>query len=167
MLEMYWAFFGFGVLFAIVTLIFGDVLESESFPFLQPIVLVVGVTIFGAAGILLTNYSAMNAFATLLLSIIAAILLSVAMYFLYVKRMKGAENSISFSINDLVGRIGEVNTSIPSTGYGEVVIHMGASFTHQIAASFDKDSISEGVRVVVVEVKDDTLYVTKLDEEFE
>lgn len=167
MLEMYWAFFGFGVLFSLVTLIFGDVLESETLPFLQPIVLVVGVTIFGATGILFTSYSAMNTFVTLVLSIASAILLSMALYFLYVKRMKGAENSLSFSINDLVGRIGEVNTSIPSTGYGEVVIHMGAGFTHQIAASFDKKVIQEGARVVIVEVRDGTLYVSKLEEEFE
>jgi len=98
-------------------------------------------------------------------SLLVAIVVSLCIYFLYVKRMRDAENSTGFSITELAGRIGEVSAAIPSDGYGEVVIKTGVGVTNQIAASFDKEELPAGTRIVVVEVKDDTLYVSRLDSE--
>lgn len=165
MLEMYWVFFGCGVLFALVTVLFGDILQTDHLPFLQPLVIVGGVTIFGASGILFTKYSSYTAGMVLVFSLLSTLLVSLAMYFLYVKRMKNAETSIGFSIHDLTGKIGEVNTTIPMSGYGEVIVRIGSGLTNQIAASFDGETLPEGTKVVVVEVKEETLYVSRLESE--
>ncbi|ALS22335.1 MULTISPECIES: NfeD family protein [Paenibacillus] len=175
MLELYWGLLITGVLFALVTVVFGDLLSSaidgmfdwmsgDVLHYLQPMVLFSGLTVLGGSGILLTKYSPLAAAAVLFLSLLAAVLSGTLIFFLYVKPMQNTENSLAFSMQDLVGRIGEVSVPIPAQGCGEVVMQMGGGVTNQIAESFDGNSIEAGARVVTVEVKDGTLFVTRLDE---
>jgi membrane-bound ClpP family serine protease len=166
MLELYWGCFAVGVLLALATIFLGDLLPADQLPFAHPVSLVGGMTVFGGAGVLLTRYSSLHTAAAALLSLLAAVAVSLAVHFLYVKRMRQMEVSNAFSIRELAGRIGEVSTPIPTRGYGEVVLKAGgAGLTNQIAASFDGEEIPAGAKVVVVEVKDDTLYVSRLDGE--
>lgn len=163
-----------GVVFAIVTVIFGDVI-SQAFDgildflsmdgpdFLDPMVLVGGITMFGGVGVMLTRYSPLSAILIAIFSLCAAIILSALVYFFYVKPMQNAENSTGYSIQELAGKIAEVNIPIPVKGYGEVLIKVGASTTHQIAASFEGEEIQAGTKVVIVEVRDDTLYVARFE----
>lgn len=175
MLELYWGLLITGVLFALVTVVFGDLmsgamdgmldwLSSDVLHYLQPMVLFSGVTVLGGAGILLTKYSPFTAAAVLVLSLLAAVLSGALIFFLYVKPMENTENSLAFSMQDMVGRIGEVTVPIPAQGCGEVMMRMGGGVTNQIAESFDANEIEAGARVVIVEVKDGTLFVTRLDE---
>jgi membrane protein implicated in regulation of membrane protease activity len=175
MLEIYWGCLVFGALFAIVVVIFGDFighffsglfdfLPAQGVHFIQPTVVVGGVTVFGGAGIVLTEYSPFSVRMIIVLSLLLAVLLSVSVYFLYVKPMRNTENSTGFSIQDFVGRIGEVMTPIPVAGYGEILVKMGAGNTHEIAASFDKEAIQAGTRVVIIDVKDDTLLVSRYED---
>ena len=175
MLELYWGCLAGGVLFALITVVFGDILgdafdgvfDALSFDhldFLQPMVLVSGMTVFGGTGVTLTRYTSMEPFPVAVISVIAAVLLSIAVFFLYVKPMKNTENSTGFSIQDLVGKIGEVSVPIPAKGYGEVLVRIGAGNSNQIAASFDGEELPAGIRVVVAEVKDSTLYVFRYEE---
>lgn len=80
MLELYWGLLITGVLFALVTVVFGDLmsgamdgmldwLSSDVLHYLQPMVLFSGVTVLGGAGILLTKYSPFTAAAVLVLSL--------------------------------------------------------------------------------------------------
>lgn len=174
MLEIYWACLIGGVIFAVVTVVVGDLignlfdgildfLSIEGLHFLQPVVLVSGITAFGGAGILLTEYTSLQVLPAAVLSVIAAILLSVPVYFFYVKPMENTENSTGYSMQDLTGRLGEVTVPIPATGYGEVIMKIGVGNTNQIAASFDREDIQTGTRVVVVEVRDGTLYVSRYE----
>jgi membrane protein implicated in regulation of membrane protease activity len=94
-----------------------------------------------------------------------AVLISLLVYAAYVRPMQNAENSVAFSMNDLIGKIGEIIVPIPAGGYGEVLMKAGAGQTNQIAASFEGDEIETGARVVTVEVKDHTLYVVRLDKD--
>ncbi|MBN3525396.1 protease [Paenibacillus apiarius] len=171
--ALYWSLLVFGALYAVITFIFGEVL-SHAFDalvgdghlsFLQPTALVSGLTALGATGILLTRYTAFQSASILLIAIACALLVSVMMYFFYIKPMEQGENSIGFSIQDLTGKVGEVIVPIPATGFGEVTVRIGAGLTNQIAASFDKENIPSGMTIVVVEVKEDTLYVAPLTED--
>ncbi|WP_418791176.1 NfeD family protein [Phosphitispora sp. TUW77] len=175
MLELYWGCLAGGVFFALITVIFGDilgdafdgVLDALSFDhldFLQPMVIVGGITVFGGTGATLTMYTSLDSFPVAVISLLAAILLSIAVYFLYVKPMKKTENSTGFSIQDLVGKFGEVTVPVPAKGYGEVLVKIGAGNTNQIAASFDGEELPAGIRVVVAEAKDSVLYVFRYEE---
>ncbi|MVP00879.1 protease [Paenibacillus lutrae] len=173
----YWGLFIAGVLFALVTLIFGEILGhlfgfldsagGHHMPVLQPAVLVGGITTFGGAGILLTRYTEFSPLQTGTASLLIAAALSMLTYLVYVKPMANSENSVGFSIQDLVGKIGEVNVPVPATGHGEVILRIGGGVTNQIAASFDGKTIASHLRVVVVDVKDGILLVSPLDSESE
>lgn len=170
MLDIYWICFSGGVLFALVTLVFGDILgdifgglfdslSMDHLDFLQPMVLVGGLTIFGGSGIMFNQYTNLDPFMVAALSLMISVILSILIYFAYVKPMKNSENSTGFSQKDLVGKIGEVSVPIPAEGYGEVIIRIGAGNTNQIAATLDHDEIPMGSRIVVGEVKEGILFV--------
>lgn len=172
---VYWGCLLGGSIFALVTLIFGDILgdvlggiadalSSDHLDFIQPMVIVGAITVFGGAGIMLSNYTALGALPVLLYSAMAAVLSSAVTYFAYVRPMKRSENSTGFSLRDLVGKIGEITVPVPLQGYGEVMIRAGAGNTNQIAGSLDGEELPSGTRVVVGEVKDNVLYVFRYEE---
>ncbi|WP_342716211.1 NfeD family protein [Paenibacillus catalpae] len=172
--AIFWGCFVGGALYAMISALLGDLighalggvldfLSLDGHPWLNPTTLVGGLTAFGGAGLLLAHYTALGFVVVLVLAVCSGVLVGGGGYFLYVKPMSQSENSIALSEKDLSGKIAEVITAIPSKGYGEVLVKAGAGHTNQIAASFDGEDIPGGVRVVIVEVKDNTLYVSKLD----
>ncbi|MFB6363535.1 protease [Paenibacillus elgii] len=174
MLGVYWGLLITGVLFALVTVLLGDLLSSaldgmfdfmsaDVLHWLQPMVLFTAITVLGGAGVLLTGYTSLVAGAVFVLSLLAAAASAVLIYFVYVKPMEKTENSVAFSMQDLVGRVGEVTVPIPARGSGEVVMRIGGGVTNQIAESFDGAEIAAGLKVVTVEVKDGALLVSCLD----
>ncbi|TVY10017.1 protease [Paenibacillus cremeus] len=176
MLELYWGLLITGVLFALVTVVFGDVLSNamhgmfdfmsgDTHHWLQPMVLFSGITVLGGTGAMLTKYTEMMPSAVLVLSLLVAVGTAVVIFYFYVKPMQASENSVAFSMQDLVGRMGEVSVPIPARGCGEVLVRIGGSVTNQIAQSFDGVPVEAGCRVVTVEVKEGTLLVTRWEEE--
>ncbi|RXT06244.1 NfeD family protein [Ammoniphilus sp. CFH 90114] len=166
MLEFFWGCLIVGILFSVMTVIFGDMVGHwfDVLPEpLQPMVIIGGITAFGGSGLLLGQYTSFAPMLILLLSLMAAVLLSVIVYFFYVRPMQNAENSTSYSMSELTGKIAEVTIPIPAEGYGEVMLKIGATRTNEIAASFDRVDIQAGTRVVIIEVKDHTLYVSRFE----
>jgi len=164
MLELYWACFIGGLLFTVLTLLFGDLLSAAfHLPLLEPLPLIGSITVLGGSGILLTEYTALSPIPVLTLATLLACTLALCSFFFYIRPMKNAETSTAFSIHDLQGRIAEVLTPIPTAGYGEVTMKIATSTTHQIAASYTGDAIPTGTRVVVVEIREDTLYVAPFE----
>ena len=164
MLEIYWGCLIAGALFALLAVLFGDLIgHALHLHVLEPVTVVGGIAVFGGAGVLFTEYTALTTTTSAILSALLAIAMSLLVFFLYVRPMKNSENSTVFSIQDLSGRIAEVIVPIPATGYGEVILKIGAGNTNQIAASFNLEEIQAGTRVVIVEVKDDTLYVARFE----
>ena len=163
-----------GILYVLVSVIFGDLISQaldgafdflsvEGPHFLQPMTIVGGITIFGGSGLLMERYSGLAGPVIVLGSALIAIAGAVAVFFLYVRPMENSENSIAFSAASLAGSLGEVIVPIPEKGYGEVLIKVGAGNTNQIAASFDNAPIPSGSRIVVVEVREGVLYVSELN----
>lgn len=164
MLELYYGCLIGGILFAVAVLIFGDLLHLHGPEFVDPTVIGGWITTFGGVGVLLTTYTDLAAGAVVFLAALAGIVLSFLVYFFYVKPMKKVENSTGFSMQDLEGKLCEVSVAVPAKGFGEVLVKVGAGNTNQIAASFDRQNIPTGKKAVIVEVKDDVLYVSAYDE---
>jgi membrane protein implicated in regulation of membrane protease activity len=112
---------------------------------------------------MLEHYAALAALLDAVIAIIAAVLVGILVFMFYVRPMQNSENSTGYSIHDLSGKLGEVLVPIPARGYGEVLIRTGAANTNQIAASYNGEDIASGARVVVVEVREDTLYVSRIE----
>lgn len=176
MLELYWGCLIGGIIFALITVVLGDALSEmldgildaitvDGLDFLHPMVIVGGITVLGGTGILLTELTSLTAVIIFILSVLNSIFISMLVFFFYVKPMQQSENSIGFSIQDLIGKIGEVTIPIPKAGYGEVMIRIGGGNTNQIAASFDQVDIESGTRVVVIKIEEAVLYVSAFEED--
>ncbi len=173
--ELYWGCLIFGIIFAFLSVIIGDLLSDAldgMFEFLsidgpdyiKPMVIVGFITTFGGSGILLTEYVTSIALIVIPLALIVAFFTSVLIYLFYVKPMNNAEVSTGFTYQDLIGKIGEVSIPLPEDGYGEVTVNIGGGNTNQIAKSFEHHSIPSGEKVVVIDVKESVLLVSKLNE---
>lgn len=170
LLSIYWGCLFGGIIFAFVTVIFGDLLgdafqglfHSLSFDhldFLQPMVLVSGITILGGTGVVLTQYTSLNPLPVAVLSFMLAILLTILIYFAYVLPMKNSENSTAYSMQDLVGLTGEVTTAIPAKGYGEVLLKVGAGHSNHIASSQYGEELPTETKIFVTKVEKGVVYV--------
>lgn len=172
MQTLYLSCLALGVIFAVVSVLVGDMIGSAldgifdmvSFDFLNPAVLAGGVTVFGGAGILLTRYSNLETGAIATLSLLAAAFLGVLMYLGFVKPMNNSEVSNGFSMSDLPGRIGEIMVPVPAVGYGEIMVKFGEGNSLHTAASFDHELLPAGIKVVVVEVKEGVAWVSEFEE---
>ncbi|MBM6997041.1 protease [Paenibacillus sp. DXFW5] len=169
--ALFWGCFVGGALFAVISALLGDLLGSWldgvfdflSVDFLKPIITASAITSFGGAGILLHRYTGLGGAGVVVLAIVAAVLLSAAVYFAYVRPMENSENSTGFSESELPGKVGEVTVPIPAQGYGEVMVKLVGGNTLHIASSWDRKEIPAGTVVVVIETaKDGTVQVSEL-----
>lgn len=169
--ALFWGCFVGGALFAVVSALLGDLLGSWldgvfdflSVDFLKPIITASAITSFGGAGILLDRYTGLGTAGVVILAVVAAVLLSAAVYFAYVRPMENSENSTGFSESELPGKVGEVTVPIPAQGYGEVMVKLVGGNTLHIASSWDRKEIPAGTVVVVIETtKDGTVQVSEL-----
>jgi membrane protein implicated in regulation of membrane protease activity len=166
MIELYWGCLIVGILAAAVSLLAGDLMDGalegvlSSIEALHPLPFMSGVTVFGATGLILSQYLGMDPTTAALPAVGLAIGVSVLLHFVVVKPMQRAESSLGYSIKELQGKMGEVSVPIPAKGYGEVMVRVGSLPTFQIAGSFDGEEVPDGTSVVVVEIRDGALYVS-------
>jgi len=164
MSTLYWSCLVGGFAVTLLLLVVGEVLEAaldaldvalEALDLgdaLDPLSAVAGVTLFGAAGVLLDTYAGLDTVPEAVIAALVGLVGAVALHVVYVKPMRQSENSTGFSVREYAGKTGELTTGVPEGGFGEVVVRMGASTTFQTAASFSGHPIPTGTRVVVVEV---------------
>lgn len=174
MLIVYWNCLIFGIAFALISLVIGEVighwldsaaaaLHLHHFDFMQPIVLVGGITAFGAAGIIFHKYTMLGVTLIAVLALLIAIVLSALTYIFFVRNMNKAEHSIGHSVRELVGRAAEVSVTIPTLGYGEIIIRTNSGVSNYPAVSFDGLEISQGQKVVIVEMRGRDFAVSELN----
>lgn len=168
--ALFWGCFVGGALFAVISALLGDLIGSWldgifdflSADFLKPVITASAVTSFGGAGILLDRYTGLGSAGVVVFALLIALVLSVAIYFVYVRPMEKSENSTGYSASELPGKVGEVTVPIPADGYGEVMVTLVAGNTIHIASSWDSREIPAGTVVVVVDAKDGTVQVSEL-----
>ncbi len=119
--------------------------------------MIIGVLTFGSAGLLLTKHTAFSGGMIIFFSAVASLILSVTLYFLYMKLMR---KITILPLEELLGREGAVVTPIPCDGYGEVLIKIEGATSKQIAASRDKVDIETDRKVVVSLVHNGAVYVS-------
>lgn len=160
-MEFYTGLLVTGMVLALLSLIAGDWLESIfCLDALHPMVVASACTVTGGAGMLLLKHTALTTFTVLALALAGALVLSVAVFYGYVRPVRHSETSTAFSMKELPGRDAVVSVTIPAQGYGEVMVRIGAGSTSQVAASFDGTQIEKETTVVIVEVNDGVVYVS-------
>ena len=165
---VYWLCLGGGLTVTLALVLFDGLLDALDLDLpdalLDPLSLVGGLTAFGGAGVVLGELTALSTLPQVALAAVLGLALAVAMHFLYVRPMRRADQSSGFSMHEYAGKLGEVVTAIPARGFGEVVVPMGPQRTFRTAAAFEGEPIPRGAAVVVVEVREGTLYVAPFAE---
>ena len=139
---------------------FGDVADGgEAMPFLNPAIVLAFFTLAAATGYLLEIGTGLNGWAILGISIAAAVFLDILLYFFVLLPLSSAEASIAYTEESLLGQVARVIIPIPMDGYGEVVMETYGGMIAKRAAGYDNEAIGQDEQVLVIDVKDNTLYV--------
>lgn len=139
---------------------FGDIAEAgEGIPFFNPAVILAFFTLVAAMGFVLEATTGLGSMAILGISALGAAVLDLLLYFFVLLPMSSAEASLAYTEDALLGQVGKVIIPIPIDGYGEVVIETYSGMISKRAAGYDNEAIDQERQVLIIEVRDGTLYV--------
>jgi membrane-bound ClpP family serine protease len=148
-----------GVL-TVLYVFFGDIADGgDALPFLNPTVILAFFTLAAATGYLLEIGTELGDLAIIGISMGAAAVLDFLLYFFVLLPLSSAEASIAYTEESLLGQVARVIIPIPENGYGEVVMETYGGMIAKRAAGYDNEAIDQDAKVLVIEVKDNTLYV--------
>ncbi|BDH61559.1 hypothetical protein MTP04_16890 [Lysinibacillus sp. PLM2] len=147
----------------ILYILFSDFLDgfTDGIPFFNPAVILAFITITSASGFLLEQLSPYTSLIVLIISCIISAILSTLLYFFILVPLKSAEVSLAYTEESLEGQVGKVIVPIPENGYGEVVIETVNGIISKRATGYDNEAISYEDDVLIIEVKQGTLFVKK------
>ncbi|WP_430786475.1 hypothetical protein VBD025_13915 [Virgibacillus flavescens] len=145
----------------VLYIFFGDILEGvgETVSFLHPALILAFITLFSASGYLLELVTSLSSLTIVIISIVIAFILDTLFNIFVLIPIASAEQSLSYTEESLIGRIGKIIIPIPDNGYGEIVIDSKSGMISKPAASYEQAPIKEGMKVLVIEVKNGVLYV--------
>lgn len=149
----------------ILYLFFGDIADGigEGIPFFNPTVILAFLTFFSATGFIIETFTSLNSYVIAIISAIFSIVLDILMYYFILVPLKSAEVSMAYTEESLGGQVGKVIVPIPIDGFGEVVVETVNGTISKRATSYDHVSIPYDSKVLIVEVKEGTLYVREYE----
>ena len=152
----------------ILYMFFGDVAEGigEGIPILNPSVILSFITMMAAAGYILEKLTWFSSGVNIVVAVILGAILSTLFYLFVLVPLKSADVSLAYTEESLGGQLGKVIVPIPIDGYGEVVIESASGMISKRAVGFDNEAIDYDTTVLIVEVKEGTLFVREYEKKF-
>lgn len=146
----------------VLYLFFADLADgaAESIPFFDPAIILAFITITSAGGYLLETFTTMSHALNILLAAAGSSILSALLYYFLLVPIRSAEVSLTYTDESLAGQTGKVIVPIPIDGFGEIIIESINGIISKRAASFDQTEIPYEQEVLIIEVKEGTVYVT-------
>jgi hypothetical protein len=151
-LTTYWVLLIGSLVLAIVFLLIGDIVHGILDGFFHPLLVLGTLAVISGTGILLTKYTDLNAGIVLAIGFGLGVIAYILIYYFLIIPISHAEMSSVHSAREYEGQIAEVTTTIPATGYGEILIASPTGSRSETARSFDHIIIPSGDKVVVVHV---------------
>ncbi|RKL68316.1 hypothetical protein CR203_07495 [Salipaludibacillus neizhouensis] len=152
-----------GVILTVLFLFVGDLLEGlfniSGDGVINPITLIGYITLFGGLGYVLETVTFMNSGTIIVINAVISLIVIVLVNFFIVIPVKRSEKNISYSVQELKGTIGEVYTTIPIDGFGEIVIPRTHGTMSKPAKSFDGDHLPEGTKILVIDIDDEGVFL--------
>lgn len=176
MLLIYKIAFITGVLYAVTTLVLGQLFNSLDFDVdvdfnisifsllpIKPITIVTFITVFGGVGIITTN-KGFHPIYSFIISFASAYLVSLLIYRLIIRPLFRAQNTSASSQKDLIGITANVTSTIMENAFGQITyINNGNTYTSP-AKNIQGRPIVTGTKVVIVSIKDNVFYVVPKEE---
>ncbi|MFJ7734875.1 hypothetical protein ACIQ2D_00935 [Lysinibacillus sp. NPDC097287] len=152
----------------ILYMFFGDVAEGigEGLPILNPSVILSFITMMAAAGYILEKLAWLSSGMNIVVAFILGAILSTLFYLFILVPLKSADVSLAYTEESLGGQLGKVIVPIPIDGFGEVVIESASGMISKRATGFDNEAIDYDTTVLIVEVKEGTLFVREYEKKF-
>lgn len=152
----------------ILYMFFGDVADGigEGLPILNPSVILSFITMVAAAGYILEKLAWFSSGINIVVALILGAILSTLFYLFILVPLKSADVSLAYTEESLGGQLGRVIVPIPIDGYGEVVIESASGMISKRAAGFDNEAIDYDTTVLIVEVKEGTVFVKEYEKKF-
>jgi len=149
----------------ILYLFFSELFDGlfEGIPFFDPAVILSFITITSAAAYLLEKFSFLSHLFIFIISCVISVILSSLIYFFILVPLKSAEVSLAYTEESLGGQVGKVIVPIPVDGFGEVVIETVNGIISKRATGYENEAIDYEEQVLIIEVKEGTVYVKKYE----
>ncbi|SDY33086.1 hypothetical protein SAMN05421736_101974 [Evansella caseinilytica] len=159
--------FGFiaGGILTLLYILFGDILEGVfdalSEGPINPTLVLSFITFFSSMAYILERFTSIDSIIVLVSSLVTAFILVTLLNVFVLIPLSRAEATLAFSEEDLKGRVGTVITSIPEDGFGEVMIQGKGGNIARSAVSFEDEAIPYGKTVLVIDVKEGVMHVSR------
>lgn len=170
MYSVFFVAFGVGVGYAVLNLIFGNLLDLGDFEFgdvsdfniggsflFKPAPLAALVTTFGGAGLIL--YGRLN----IVVVIIACAVVGVVVAFIFTRfiliPLHKAQNTSTVEKQSMVGKVATVTEKIFADSFGKITYHINGSNISSPAKSEDGEEIATGTPVIIVYIDKNIFYV--------
>ncbi len=158
----------FAGLATILVMFFGDAVEGigEGLPIFNPSVILSFITLMSAAGFILEKLAWFSSVWNIIAACIIGVILSTLFYLFVLVPLRSADVSLAYTEESLGGQLGKVIVPIPVNGFGEVVIETTSGMISKRATGYDNEAIDYDETVLVVDVKDGTLFVRTYEKKF-
>jgi hypothetical protein len=153
-----------GVILTILYIFVGELLEGvmdiAGDTVLNPITIIGYITLIGGLGYVLETIGFfLGSGMVLLINLIVSGIVIVLVNYFIILPVKRSEKNMSYSINDLKGIVGDVFTTIPADGFGEIIIARTHGTVSKPAKSFDHEELPEGTRILVIDIDDEGVFL--------
>lgn len=139
---------------------------AEGIPFVDPAVILSFISVASASGYLFERYTTFTSIIGFIVSCIIAAIVTALLYFFLLVPLRSAEVSLAYTDASLEGQTARVIIPIPLDGYGEIVIESVNGIISKRAASYHGENIAYDAKVLIIEVKEGTAFVTSYDKGF-
>lgn len=165
MLEIYLVGLIIGGSITLLYMLFGDIFEviSDMAPgsILNPTVILSFISILCGAGYIFESRGSFDSLTIFILSTLISLVLVSMIHFFILVPLSKSEESTARSIQDLIGKNGEVITTIPENGIGEVFINSRLGSSGNMAKSASNTEISQSTIVSVIEIDKDGVLIVE------
>src|SRR5690625_1415655 len=157
-----------GGMITLLYMLFGDVFEvmgaiGDIAPgsILNPTVILSFISVLSGAGYVLELQGSFNSLTVFILATLISLVIVGIIHFFILVLLSKSEQNTARSIADYVGQKGEVITTIPTDGVGEVLIKSGLGTTGNIAKCASNTEIIVPCVISVVEIDQDGVLIVE------
>ncbi|WP_178137421.1 NfeD family protein [Tepidibacter thalassicus] len=169
---MYEVLFGVGILYALVSVILGNLFDLTGidgtgiegdipslgvFP-IKPIIVAIFITIFGGLGVMQTKLGKTSLY-VFLFSFVIALSVCLLVNKFVINTLKKAQNTSSVSQKKLIGKTAKVVATIVDNGFGQIKYTINGNTYNSPAKHIDGKRIKVGSEVIIVLIEDNVFYV--------
>lgn len=149
------------MLFGDVFDVIGGIGDVSPGSILNPTVILSFIAVFCGAGYVLELREMFGSGTNLLMATLIAIVIVGLIHFFILVPLAKSEQNTAQSIKDFLHKRGEVITTIPERGVGEVLIQMDLGVSGHVARSSSNTRIAQGTLVTVVAIKENDVLIVE------